>query len=328
MVTGECMITVGKEKFCDFQTIQAAIDYAEKEPIGKASLITILSGTYYERLTIERSDLTLRGIGLVIVTHACSALETDETGQPFGTFRTATLFIGGSRNRIENITVQNTAGFGQIVGQALAVYADCDETTFRGCSFLGYQDTLFTGLLPGKQKDGTNFVTQVQSQRNKKYRQYYENCLIAGSIDFIFGGARAWFNRCEIRSLKEAVQRNGYITAANTLEQEAIGFVFTNCWLTAEVGVADVYLGRPWRPHAKTWFYDCSYGTHLHPAGWHDWSNKSNQETVSYRVYSEVKIMRTIFYEGVSWGKWINMEPNQIKGARIFPGTIFYTSKH
>lgn len=321
------MITVGKEAFCDFQTLQAAVDYVEKEPASKKTSITILDGTYHERVIIQRSDLTLRGVGSVVLTYACGALERDESGQPLGTFRTATLFIGGSRNLIENITVQNTAGFGEIVGQALAVYADCDETTFRNCSFWGYQDTLFTGGLPAKQKDGTDFVTAAHSKEKQHYRQYYENCLIAGSVDFIFGGATAWFNHCEIHSRKEGIRNSGYVTAASTPAEQAIGFVFTNCWLTAEAGVTDIYLGRPWRPHAKTWFSECHYGAHIHPAGWHDWSKQSNQATVDYSVYAEDKIVEKVFPERVAWGTWTSNGKKSLSNATIFPGSSFYINK-
>ncbi|MDE1548639.1 pectinesterase family protein [Jeotgalibaca caeni] len=315
------MILVGKETFCDFQTIQGAVDYAEKAFSHKTVLITVLSGTYEERVTINRSDLTLKGVGSVTITNQLGAREVDETGKELGTFRTATLYVGGSRNWIENITVVNTAGYGEVAGQALAVYADTDETNFKRCRFIAYQDTLFTGLLPPAQKDGTAFVTQASEPEKKKYRQYYEECFIAGSIDFIFGGATAWFHRCEIRSRKEGVRHGGYVTAASTPKDQAVGFVFTDCWLTAEPDVQEVYLGRPWRPYAKTWFIGGRYGEHIHPAGWHDWSKKENQTTADYRVQAEQHVIDTRFPEKVSWAKW---KTSPIDPTAIFPDTDFY----
>lgn len=323
------MILVGKEPFCDFPTIGEAVQYAETKLAGQECRVVILSGVYQERVTIRRSDFSLCGIGEVILTNARGAREKDEEGIELGTFRTATLFVGGSRNRIENLTIENKAGFGEIAGQALAVYADCDETVFRNCRMLGYQDTLFTGLLPSKQKDGTDFVTQAAQQdekEEKKYRQYYENCFIAGSIDFIFGGAAALFKNCEIRSRKEGTRSGGYITAASTPQGQEMGFVFDHCWLTAEEGVNGVYLGRPWRSYAKTTFVCCQYGPHIHPEGWHDWSNEKNRKTADYReYYGENLGKREIDQQYGKRAEWSTIESIASSDSlTVFPDTDFY----
>lgn len=294
------MFLVGKETFCDFQSIQQAVDYCENHKQSEAVTIQVLSGLYEEQVVISRSQLTLKGIGHVTIQYGLSAREKDSLGNELGTFRTPTLYVGGQNNKIENVTIINSSGYGEDVGQALAVYADCDETVFRHCRMIGYQDTLFTGRLPGKQKDGTDFLLLEQSQAQKEYRQYYESCFISGTIDFIFGGAEALFHECQIHSLKEATRNGGYITAASTPQNQEVGFVFTDCWLTAEQGVENVYLGRPWRPYAKTWFVNCKYGPHFHPAGWHDWSNEKNQTTVDYRVVGSQKQ----FDSPVDWATW------------------------
>lgn len=299
------MIVVGRESYCDFETIQAAVDFAESKEADKALTITVLSGTYHERVSIQRSNLTLQGIGEVVITNGLGARELHADGNEYGTFRTATLFISGNRNHLENLTIENTAGFGEVVGQALAVYADCDETTFQNCRLIGYQDTLFTGVLPEKQKDGTDFVTQAETGTQNTYRQYYKQCFISGTVDFIFGGATAYFEDCEIHSRKEGQRTGGYITAASTPLNQETGFVFENCWLTAEEGVVDVYLGRPWRGDAKTHFVNCYYGQHIHPAGWHDWSKESNHLTVDYRVTGSELEKQTYFPTYVAWGKWL-----------------------
>lgn len=307
------MILVGREPYCDFETIQGAVDFAESKKAETALTITILSGDYHERVSIQRSNLTIRGIGEVTITNSLGANERHDDGNIFGTFRTATLYVGGSWNHLENLTIENTAGFGEVAGQALAVYADCDETTFQNCRLIGYQDTLFTGVLPDKQKDGTDFVTQAEKLPQKTYRQYYKQCFISGTIDFIFGGAMAYFEACEIRSRKEGKRNSGYVTAASTPLNQEMGFVFENCWLTAEEGVADVYLGRPWREHAKTHFINCDFGPHIHPAGWHDWSKESNRLTVDYRVTASETIKHTHFPSYVSWGKWLESDTKRTK---------------
>lgn len=145
---------VGKEGFCDFHSIQEAVDALERLPSGKTETLYILAGIYDEAVRIYRSDLRIRGIGQVEITNNRYARQKDETGEEQGTFATPTLFLGGSRLVLENLTLSNTAGQGSEIGQALAVYAHCDETVFRNCILKGHQDTLFTGPLPPANKQG------------------------------------------------------------------------------------------------------------------------------------------------------------------------------
>ena len=131
---------------------------------------------------------------------------------------------------------------------------------FKRCRFLGFQDTLYT--------------------YGENSRQYYEDCYIEGTVDFIFGWSTAVFNRCTIHS-----KGKGYITAPATPEGHAYGYVFTNCKLTADEDVDQVYLSRPWRPYAKAVFIHCELGRHIHPAGWHNWNKAEAEKTSFYAEY-------------------------------------------
>jgi pectinesterase len=111
-------------------------------------------------------------------------------------------------------------------------------------------------------------------------RQYYQDCYIEGTTDFIFGTATAVFDNCEIRS-----KRNSYIAAAATTERQAYGFVFLNCRLTADSAAHKVYLGRPWRPHSRTVYLKCNLGKHILPAGWDNWRDAANEKTAYYAEY-------------------------------------------
>lgn len=104
----------------------------------------------------------------------------------------------------------------------------------------GFQDTLYT--------------------YGENSRQYYENCYIEGTTDFIFGKSTAWFENCTIHS-----KQNSYITAAATPENVTYGYVFNKCRLTADDGVEKVYLGRPWRPYAAVLFTKCEMGNIFAP---------------------------------------------------------------
>ncbi|MCB0471385.1 MAG: pectin esterase, partial [Flavobacteriaceae bacterium] len=159
--------------------------------------------------------------------------------------------------QFKNVTIQNTWCE---KGQAVALHVEGDRFIAEDCNILGCQDTVYTA--------------------NEGSRQYYLNCYIEGTTDFIFGEATAVFKDCEIHSLKDS-----YITAAATPQNQAYGYVFLNAELTAEDTVTKVYLGRPWRPHAKTVFIDAKMGAHILPDGWYHWPGDKmfpNKEKTAY----------------------------------------------
>ncbi|GIO52495.1 MULTISPECIES: pectinesterase family protein [Paenibacillus] len=276
---------VGKLDHCDYPTIQEAVDALEKQDPQRPETLYILSGVYEEAVRIYRSDLAVIGIGYVEITKGRYAKELDEKGNEIGTFATPTLFLGGRRLLIENLVVTNSAGQGEDIGQAVAVYAHCDETLFRYCTFKGHQDTLFTGPLPPAPKHGGVFGGIPLREHHREYRQVYEYCRIEGTVDFIFGGAAAFFDRCEIRSLRHSSGHAGYIAAASTPAGQEYGYVFNLCYLTAEPGVSGVYLGRPWREYARTDYVDCRMGGHIEPLGWDDWNDPGRRLTARYREF-------------------------------------------
>ena len=164
----------------------------------------------------------------------------------------------GNRFRAENITFINSSG---PVGQAVALHVEADRAAFINCRFLGHQDTIYAS--------------------GENARQYFYNCYIEGTTDFIFGPSTAVFEACTINS-----KSNSYITAANTTEGKKYGFVFIDCKLTADAGVNKVYLGRPWRAHAKTVFINSELGQHITPVGWDNWGNEANEKTTFYAEYN------------------------------------------
>ena len=143
----------------------------------------------------------------------------------------------------------------------MAVHVEGDRCHFRNCKFLGNQDTAY---LAGENS-----------------HQLYTNCTISGTTDFIFGSATVLFKACTVISKK-----NSYITAASTTKGKEFGFVFINCRLQASTGVDSVFLGRPWRPYAKTVFIACELGKHIRPEGWQTWSNADNLTTTFYAEYN------------------------------------------
>lgn len=316
-------IIVGNESFCHFRSIQAAIDSLEQQASNEVQTLFILSGVYEENVLIYRSHLRMIGLGCVEITGKRYAKERDEHGEPIETFATPTLFLGGSDLVLENIVVANTAGQGQDIGQALAVYAHCDLTVFRNCSFKAHQDTLFTGPLPPAPRERAEFGGIPLKEHHAHYRQLYENCYIEGTVDFIFGGATAYFDNCELRSLRHYENQPGYITAASTPEGQEHGYVFHRCFLTAAPGVSDVYLGRPWREYAKTAYVSCTLGDHIHPQGWANWNDPSNEASVCYQEYS-LTYAEALRSQRVRWAGCIGAEPEALRKEQVFAGTDFW----
>ena len=111
--------------------------------------------------------------------------------------------------------------------------------------------------------------------------------MIEGDVDFIFGSAQAIFNQCIIKSMNRYEEINGFVTASSTWEHEKFGFIFVDCHFTCEEGTADgsVYLGRPWRPHAKVRLVNCRLGSHFHRDLWDYWGDEKKRETVRFEIY-------------------------------------------
>ncbi|MGI8384291.1 pectinesterase family protein [Robertmurraya sp. P23] len=287
-------VVVGKRGICDFTSIQEAIDSCSS--VFGPIKITVLSGDYYENISLYQSNIFLKGIGTVKVIGNRYALQKDEYQREIGTFLTATLFINSENITLENIEIINNAGPGEEVGQAVVLYNEGNQITFKNCSFRGYQDTVCLGPLPDFQKNGQCFSTPNIKTKYQDNICHFIDCLIEGTVDFIFGGGEALFKDCEIKSLKRPQNKEGYITAAST-SKEKNGFTFYGCYITSETDVNNVFLGRPWRPYSKTAFINCFIGSHIHEDRWSDWGNPSNRSTVSYREEKnkyQLKKMKTI----------------------------------
>jgi pectinesterase len=111
-------------------------------------------------------------------------------------------------------------------------------------------------------------------------RVYFKDCFIEGTTDFIFGEATVVFQSCTIKSLI-----NSYIAAASTRPSTKYGFVFSDCKLVADTSVKKVFLGRPWRPYAKTVYLHTEMGPHIIKEGWDNWRNPGNEKTAFYAEY-------------------------------------------
>ncbi|GAA4300211.1 pectinesterase family protein [Nibribacter koreensis] len=245
-----------------FKTVQEAIN-AVPDFRKNPTTIYIKNGVYKEKITVAPSKTGVRLVGQdvqkTILTHDDFASKKNRFGEEMGTTGSTSFYVFGDEFKAENITFENSAG---PVGQAVAVRVDGDKVMFQNCRFLGFQDTLYP--------------------HGEKSRQYYKDCYIEGTTDFIFGWSTAVFENCEIYSKKGG----NYVTAASTSEGQPYGFVFLNCRLTGDAPEKSYYLGRPWRPFAKTVFLNTYLGKHINPAGWHNWNKPEAEQQVLYAEYN------------------------------------------
>jgi len=229
-------------------------------------------------LTITKPHITLRSANKdaskTIVVNNRSA------GTDGGTLHSATVNVTGDDFLAENITFQNdfNATHPQLPkgSQALALLVTGDRAVFRNVRLLGNQDTLFTG---SKQCSG-----EGTERTCTPARQYFSDCYIEGNVDFIFGDGKTAFENCEIRSNAHS---EGFITAqGKSYPTEDSGYVFHRCRLTADPGVSNVYLGRPWRPYATVVYLDTEMGSHIVPAGWREW-HPGETHSIETAFYAE-----------------------------------------
>jgi pectinesterase len=264
-------VIVSQDGSGDFTTIQEAVN-SVRDISDKGVTIHIRDGVYHEKLVIPswKTNIVLLGESRehTIITNA------DYSGKPvpggkdvygknqFTTYTSYTVLVQGTDIQIRNLTIRNTAGR---VGQAVALHVEGDRFSMINCMVLGNQDTLYTA------REGS--------------RQYYRDCYIEGTTDFLFGEAIAVFENCTIKSMI-----NSYVTAAATRKGQAFGYVLIGCRLVADTSVKKVFLGRPWRPYAKTVFIRCELGPQIVPQGWDPWKGDlmfpDKEKTAFYAEYA------------------------------------------
>ena len=251
--------TVALDGSGDFTKIQEAINACPSFPYEKVTVF-VKNGIYNEKIRIPEWNTHLALVGeskentIITFDDNFSKINTGRNS----TFFTYTLLVEGDDFSASSLTIKNASGDN---GQAIALSLVANRAQVSNCNILGNQDTLYLS--------------------GKNAKQYFKDCYIEGTTDFIFGSATALFENCEIRSIK-----NSYITAASTPQDTTFGFVFKNCKLTAEPAATSVYLGRPWRIYAKTVYINCDMGKHIRPEGWHNWSKPEAEQNAFYAEYN------------------------------------------
>lgn len=299
--TGDRLIVVSKDRKGDFTTIQQAVDAVENGS-SQRTKIFIKTGIYKEKVIIPetKGPIILEGENpeKTVITFDDFAAKKNQEEKNIGTTGSATVFIYANDFTARNISFENSSGK---VGQAVAVLTAGDRIAFENCRFLGNQDTLY---LKG---------AQDLEDKTKPSRNYLKNCYIEGTTDYIFGAGTAVFENCTIYSKETA----SYITAASTPKENNFGFVFINCNIEGNAKEHSVYLGRPWRPFAKTVYINCTLNSTIKPEGWHNWNKPDAEKTAFYAEFNS-KGSGAGSVARVSWSHQLT----QAEAKKYTPGNI------
>ncbi|KAG0451569.1 hypothetical protein HPP92_015684 [Vanilla planifolia] len=251
---------------CNFNSVQSAVD-AVVDHSPTRTIIWINRGIYFEKVTVPRtkSNVTFQGQGMEWTAIAWK----DTANSSGGTFYSASVSVFGDGFTAKNISFMNVAPMakpGDKGAQAVALRVGGDQAAFWGCGFFGAQDTL----------------------HDDQGRHYFNECYIQGSIDFIFGDARSFYENCQLSSIAgpmAAGQKyiDGCLTAhGRNSSTENTGFSFVNCTIG---GTGRVWLGRAWRPFSRVVFAFTSIADIVSPEGWNDLNDPTRDQSIFYGEY-------------------------------------------
>ncbi|KAJ1402375.1 Pectinesterase, catalytic [Sesbania bispinosa] len=253
----------------NFTTINDAIAAAPNKTSSTAGyfLIYVTAGVYEENVSIDKKKTYLMmvgdGINKTIITGNRSVVDG------WTTFKSATFAVVGRGFVGVNMTIRNTAGPEK--HQAVALRNGADLSTFYSCSFEGYQDTLYAHSL----------------------RQFYRECDIYGTVDFIFGNAAAVFQNCNMYPrLPMSGQFNAITAQGRTDPNQNTGTSIHNCTiraaddLAASNGAAATYLGRPWKEYSRTVYMQSFMDSVIDGAGWREWNGDFALSTLYYAEFN------------------------------------------
>ena len=229
-------------------------------------VIFVKAGVYNEHVDVPRrvDNVVMIGEG---------ATKTKITGSKnfidgIGTFKTATVAVNGDGFMAKDIGFENSAGASK--HQAVALRVSGDRAIFYRCQMDGYQDTLYTHT----------------------YRQFYRECTISGTIDFIFGDAAAVFQNCKMIVRKPLDNQGCMVTAQGRKDHRSTGgLILQNCTITAEPDFMKAqppikaYLGRPWKEYSRTVIMQSYIDSNIVPEGWSAWTGTFGMDTCYYSEY-------------------------------------------
>ncbi|KAJ4703183.1 Pectinesterase [Melia azedarach] len=230
-------VVVAKDGSGKYKTLKEAVAAAPDNSKTRY-VIYVKKGTYKENVEVgkKKKNLMIAGDGmdLTIITGHLNVVDGATT------FNSATVAVGGDGFIAQDIWFQNTAGPEK--HQAVALRVSADQSVINRCRIDAYQDTLYAH---------TN-------------RQFYRDCYITGTVDFIFGNAAVVFQNCKIVARKPMSKQSNMVTAqGRTDKNQNTGTFYPK----------------------MTVFMQSYIGDHIDPAGWSEWDGDFALKTLYYGEY-------------------------------------------
>ncbi|KAK1288088.1 putative pectinesterase/pectinesterase inhibitor 25 [Acorus calamus] len=286
-------VTVSQDGSANFTTIGDAVAFAPNSTDISDGyfVIFVKKGMYQEYILIPKNkkNLMLVGDGMnrTIVTGNHSIIDG------WTTYSSATFAVHGERFVAMDMTFENTAGPQK--HQAVAVRNSADLSSFYRCSFLGYQDTLYAHSL----------------------RQFYRDCHVYGTVDFIFGNAASVFQGCTLYARKPMPgQKNAFTAQGRTDPNQVTGISIQNCTVTGAMELAmdpngtENYLGRPWKEYSRTVYMQSFIDGLIEPAGWLEWNETFALDTLFFGEYENYGPGANVSRR-VQWAGYMKMNATQ-----------------
>lgn len=254
-------MVVAQDGSGNYRTVQAALDAVPANSTTPTAIF-IRKGIYKEKLNLSKKKsfvrLTGEDLTTTILTFDDYNGRTPANGEPLGTSEASTFRVYGSDFSAENLTFENTAG---TVGQGPAMWVYGDRASFQNCRFLGSRDTLYP--------------------YGYGSRQFYKNCYIEGTTDFILGAATAWFEDCTL-----FCKAGGTVMMApSTPDTIRYGFVLQRCKIVGDAPADSYFMARPWKPAAKIVLLNCELSPAVKAKGWDHWGKESNKQDAFFAEY-------------------------------------------
>ncbi|KAK6265360.1 hypothetical protein QUC31_016197, partial [Theobroma cacao] len=258
-------VVVAKDGSGKYTSINEALQEVPKDN-PTTFVIYIKAGVYKEQVIVTKSMTNVMFIG-------DGRTKTKITGDlnyadGTGTFRTATVGVVGDGFIAKDIGFENTAG--AIKHQAVALRVQSDQSIFYNCQMDGYQDTLYA----------------------HSHRQFYRDCTISGTIDFIFGDSATVLQNCKIIVRKPLENQQCIVTAQGRIERrEVSALVLQNCTISGDPEYLPVkdknkaYLGRPWKEFSRTLIMQSQIDDIIAPEGWLPWNGDFALNTLWYAEF-------------------------------------------
>ncbi|CAH9133655.1 unnamed protein product [Cuscuta epithymum] len=229
-------------------------------------VIYVKKGTYKENVEIGKKKINVMlvgdGMDATIITGSLNVIDGSTT------FRSATVAAVGEGFIAQDLCFKNTAGPEK--HQAVALRVGADKSVINRCKIDAFQDTLYAHSL----------------------RQFYRDCYITGTVDFIFGNAAVVIQNSKVIARKPSANQQNMVTAqGRTDPNQNTGTSIQSCNvipstdLKPVLGSIKTFLGRPWKEYSRTVYLQSKIGNHIDPTGWAPWSGDFALNTLYYGEY-------------------------------------------